>query len=125
MTAGRGGKRPGAGRPKGSRNKATQAHRATVRELAEAYAEEAISALVDVARNGSDGARVSAAVALLDRAFGKPAQSVEMSGKDGGPIQTEDVTRDAESFARRISSLAAAHAGAGDGEADEGSPGGA
>lgn len=52
-------------------------------------------------------------------------KAVEMSGKDGGPIQTEDVTRDAESFTRRISSLAAAHAGAGDGETDAGSEGGA
>jgi hypothetical protein len=29
---------------------------------------------------------VAAAVALLDRGFGKPSQSTELTGKDGGPI---------------------------------------
>jgi hypothetical protein len=33
-------------------------------------------------------ARVSAASALLDRGWGKPVQSMEHSGHDGGPIET-------------------------------------
>ena len=33
-------------------------------------------------------AQLAAANALLDRGYGRPAQAVEMSGKDGGPIQT-------------------------------------
>ena len=32
------------------------------------------------------GGDVAAFVALMDRAIGKPAQAVEMSGKDGNPI---------------------------------------
>jgi hypothetical protein len=36
---------------------------------------------------------MSAAVRLLDRLEGKPRQAVEMSGKDGGPIQTQQVAR--------------------------------
>ena len=46
--------------------------------LAKPYTEEALQALVDVARNGrTDAARVSAANALLDRAYGKPAVKEE------------------------------------------------
>lgn len=51
-------------------------------------------------------------------------QSHEHSGPDGGPIQTEDVTkRDAEDFAGRMARLAAAATGSGDGEADAGGEG--
>ena len=35
---------------------------------------EAIETLADIAKNGTPGARVSAAVAQLDRAYGKPPQ---------------------------------------------------
>jgi hypothetical protein len=34
---------------------------------------------------------MNAAVHLLDRIEGKPRQAVEMSGKDGDPIQTQEV----------------------------------
>lgn len=34
-------------------------------------------------------------------------QKIELTGKDGGPIKTEDVTRDSHDFTRRLSSLAA------------------
>ena len=37
-------------------------------------------------------APLAAANALLDRGYGRPHQSVEMSGKDGGPIQTEETS---------------------------------
>jgi hypothetical protein len=36
--------------------------------------------------------QLAAANALLDRGYGRPAQAVEMSGKDGGPIQTEEAS---------------------------------
>lgn len=49
----------------------------------------------------------------------------EISGPDGGPIQTEDVTRDAADFTRRMAGLAARAVGAGDGEPDAGNEGGA
>ena len=78
----RGGRRPGAGRPKGSRNKATLAREVAGRTLTE-LAREATTAAVDTLRDvmtdpavpGS--ARVAAATALLDRAYGRPAQRVE------------------------------------------------
>lgn len=53
------------------------------------------------------------------------ANKTEMSGPGGGPIQTEDVTRDADAFARRVAMLAARHAGEGNGEPDAGSEGAA
>ena len=40
----------------------------------------------------SDAARVSAAVAILDRGYGRPPQSVEATSKDGGPIQTSYIS---------------------------------
>ena len=43
----------------------------TIQELAREHAPEAIQTLADIAKNGTPGARVSAAIALLDRAYGK------------------------------------------------------
>ena len=40
----------------------------------------AINALKEIARNGhSDSSRIAASIALLDRGFGRPAQSVELN----------------------------------------------
>ena len=38
------------------------------------HAPEAIATLADITKNGTPSARVSAAVALFDRAYGKPPQ---------------------------------------------------
>ena len=48
----------------------------TIRELAKAFTADAIETLVSIAKNpkASDSARVQASTALLDRAWGKPAQ---------------------------------------------------
>ena len=72
----RGGYRKGAGRPLGSSNKCTGEQSQRLSELAKIYTQEALETLVDVAKNGrTDAARVSAAIALLDRAYGKPGRS--------------------------------------------------
>ena len=74
----RGGFREGAGRPSGSANKCSTEQSQRLSELAKTYTEEALETLVDVARKGrSDAARVSAATALLDRAYGKPTANEE------------------------------------------------
>ena len=57
-----------------------------IRTLARKYTEEAIETLADVMRRGKPKDRAYAASALLDRGWGKPAQSVEHSGSGGGPI---------------------------------------
>lgn len=82
----RGGKRDGAGRPAGTPNKATVEQKATITDLAREHTVLALQALVDVAGTGSDSARVAAANALLDRAYGKPVQATEGPAKDGGHI---------------------------------------
>ena len=86
----RGGFREGAGRPSGSTNKSSPEQSQRLSELAKTYTEEALETLVDVARNGrTDAARVSAANALLDRAYGKPTASGEKSIVDLPPMVIE------------------------------------
>ena len=78
MNNGKGGRRRGAGRPKGARNKATLA-RATgaksLTELAQEKTENALEVLESIMNdeNAPASVRVSAANALLDRAHGRPA----------------------------------------------------
>ena len=58
-----------------------------IRSLARSYTELAVQTLAGIAQNSeSDPARVSAANALLDRGWGKPAQPVDGDG-EGGPVQ--------------------------------------
>lgn len=74
----RGGKREGAGRPKGAPNKAT----ASVRDAAQTFTADALNVLAEIMRSSEHpaAARVSAASAILDRGHGKPTQSVELDG---------------------------------------------
>jgi hypothetical protein len=89
----RGGARPGAGRKKGIPNKAT----APIREAAREYTSSALLTLASV-MEGKDqpaAARVAAANALLDRAYGKPSQPIDGDG-EGGPIRhTHDLSDEA------------------------------
>lgn len=86
----RGGKRPGAGRPKGSRDTATVEQKATLEELARAHTPLALQTLADVAAaSESDAARVSAAQAILDRGYGKPGQYIQHAGDEDNPIKVE------------------------------------
>ena len=72
----RGGKRPGAGRPEGSKNKVT----IELRGAAQVFAQDALETLHEVCMRGtSDAARVTAACAILDRAYGKPTQQVDIN----------------------------------------------
>ena len=86
----RGGYREGAGRPSGSNNKSSPEQSQRLSELAKTYTDEALETLVDVARNGrTDAARVSAANALLDRAYGKPVVNEEREVVDLPPMVIE------------------------------------
>lgn len=80
------GSKPGerrGGRQKGVPNKANQ----DIRAAAQEYTADALATLVKVALNGeSEAARVSAAVHILDRAHGKPAQAVQVGGGES-PIE--------------------------------------
>jgi hypothetical protein len=74
----RGGKRPGAGRKPGSRDLATSTEVVNLAALAKSHAPTAVETLVSIMRDGqSEAARVSAATQILDRGFGRPAQTAE------------------------------------------------
>lgn len=76
-----GGKREGAGRPKGRRNKVT----ADIKEIAQGFGEEAIIQLVEIMRDGEapHAARVAATKEVLDRGYGKSQQFVDHTSTDG------------------------------------------
>lgn len=69
-----GGKRPGAGRPKGARNRVT----ADIKALAQTYGPDAIDTLAEIMMNEEHPpqARVAAARELIDRGFGKATQPI-------------------------------------------------
>lgn len=100
-----GGRRKGAGRKPGSPNKITVLIKASLAETAKAYTAEAIATLVEIMTNPFHpaAARATCANSLLDRAHGKATQAVEVTGKDGGPIETKDLS-DLE-VARRVAFL--------------------
>lgn len=85
-TSGRGAK-PGerrGGRQKGTPNKAT----ASIRDIAQKYTADAVNALVEIVKDKRQpaAARVSAANGLLDRAYGKPTQSIDLGSEGGLPV---------------------------------------
>ncbi len=60
--------------------------------MARTYTEAALATLHRVCtKSESDSAATAAAIALLDRGYGRPSQSVEIGGDPANPIQT--VTR--------------------------------
>lgn len=70
------GSKPGehrGGRVKGTPNKVTL----ELKDLARQYTPDALKALVEVVREGSEGARVSAAKEILDRGYGKASQHID------------------------------------------------
>ncbi|AVA20666.1 hypothetical protein [Rhizobium sp. NXC24] len=80
----RGGKREGAGRKSGGVSQAKK----DIAQMAKVHAVDALNTLAKIAKSGeSESARVSAANALLDRAYGRPMQSHQVTGKDGGPLE--------------------------------------
>jgi hypothetical protein len=79
-----GGKRPGAGRPKGSRALtlvAPTGERMTFYEAARQYEQEALRVIVSVFMDEKQPAalRLAAANDLLDRAYGKPPVAVQVN----------------------------------------------
>lgn len=81
----RGGKREGAGRPKGVQNKATR----PLKDAAREHTQAALDTLVSVMAGGEGipaAAQVNAAKEILDRGYGKASQ-VLSGDEDGGPIK--------------------------------------
>ncbi len=97
------------GRPPGTTNSNSNMAKVAARH----HAQKAIDTLVLLLDGSQPGTvRCSAATQILDRAFGRPAQAVEMSGPDGGAIEHRDVTNDdAERLTSTIFSLVARSSG--------------
>lgn len=110
MANGHGGRRPGAGRKRGY---VSQAKR-DIAERAKEHGDAALGVLVKIAKDEQQpaAARVSAANAILDRGYGKPMQAVEMTGANGGPIETRTIDASKLSTATLAELLAARDAGA-------------
>lgn len=103
MTTKHGGRRQGAGRPTGARTRATAERKAALSDLAKAHTAIALKTLVDVCKSDkeSGSARVAAANALLDRAYGKPTQAVQHTGAIG----TYDLTRVSDADLDRLETI--------------------
>lgn len=86
MTA-HGGKREGAGRKPGARTKARKVEIVSLADKAKVHADAAIATLAEICKTGStESARVAAANAILDRAYGKPKQAVDVSSETPMPF---------------------------------------
>ena len=64
-----------------------------IRSLARSHTKKAVKVLVGIMNQpkAKPAARVSAANAILDRGWGKPAQAVEVAGAGGGALVVEVV----------------------------------
>jgi len=94
---GHGGARPGAGRPNGSRNKITL----EVRELALEHGPTALKNLVTLSQKAkSESVRLAAIREVLDRAYGRPQQAMEIMD-----VTPEELPSDEEIAAAVITAL--------------------
>lgn len=65
---------------------------AEVVALARQHGPEAVNKLVELMRGDDPRVASAAATAILDRGFGKPAQSVTVGGEEGGePIKIKGI----------------------------------
>lgn len=92
-----GGKRPGAGRPKGVPNKATKERQARIAEGGETPLDYMIRVMRDPTADKERRDKMAAAAAPYVH---PRLAAVEHTGKDGGPIETADMTE--TEVARRI-----------------------
>lgn len=78
----KGGKKPGAGRPKGVPNKAT----GEIKKIAQQYGLKAIKRLAKIIEddNADVRAQIAAAKELLDRGYGKSPQA--LTDSEGGKL---------------------------------------
>jgi hypothetical protein len=89
------------GNPRGRPKKTEQV--IEIEAMARQYAPQAMEALVKIAMTGkSDSARVAASIAILDRAFGRPRQSLEAKNASNVQYFISDQPLTAEEWERDI-----------------------
>ena len=85
----KGGKRPGAGRPKGSQNKASVARQ----EAIAASGLTPLDFMLSVVRDEDEDRPVRMKAAADAAPYVHPKlQAIQHTGKDGGPIETADIS---------------------------------
>ena len=100
--------RPGVSGNPGGRPKALR----DIRERAREYSEETVARLVAWVRSDNPRASVAACSLLLSYAWGKPPQSMEVSGPNGGPItQIQEIIVDPVDAVARLDQLVEREAG--------------
>lgn len=79
------------GRPKGSKNIRTLTDKMTLSQICKNYSRRAVDVLVEIMDNpeSKDSDRITASIAILDRAYGKPISSVEMVDDEGNALQPQ------------------------------------
>ena len=89
----------GAGRKKGVPNRITR----DVKEIALKDAPAMLRGLKRLAESAVDErTRLAATIAYLDRAYGRPVQATEITGKDGAPLNGEEREMSEIETGRRI-----------------------
>jgi hypothetical protein len=99
MASKRGGRRPGAGRPKGSVSKLTR----SIKERAAVHGDDALRVLAEIMNDPEQpgAVRASAAERLLDRGFGRPDSFTEIKEEIDVNIFPEELDRIYEEGLRR------------------------
>jgi hypothetical protein len=95
-----------------------------IREIAKAACPAAIAKAVELMAHADPNIALKAINVVLDRGYGKPAQAHHISGPDGGPIQTMDLTDKTDEQLEVLAAVLGPLALAAGGDA-EGSPEGA
>ncbi len=77
-----------------------------LRQLARERSQEALAVLISVMNNkkAAPSARITAASSVLDRGYGRPGNSVELTGKGSAPLLKAEEMSDLE-LARRVAFL--------------------
>lgn len=89
----------------------------TLTELAREHTPKAIGTLVAImtAKRSPAAARVSAAIALLDRGYGKPAQQIGLEAQFLRPVDTSAEPMSMDEWDKRFGAMAAAAGSASEG----------
>jgi hypothetical protein len=89
-----------SGNPRGRPKKTEQV--IEIEAMARQYAPQAMEALIKIATSGkSDSARVAAATAILDRAFGRPRQTLQDQSESNVQYFISDKPLTAEEWERK------------------------
>lgn len=71
------------------------------RDLCREHTREALDRIVELIHCEDPKVALQASIHMLDRCFGKPSQSVELSGKDGDPLFADKTSDEIRADLRR------------------------